>query len=339
VIPLTFINEQYTSYKLVRIGLSGLPVQDHYKLGMCIAKAADALGRTVVFIASGDLSHKVSPDGPYGYAEEGVQFDRQITEAMAAGDFMTFLSFDPAFAEKAAECGLRSCIMLAGALDGKKVRSELLSYEGTFGVGYGIASFIPEGEDPDRRFLNRHLELEKQSMERVRAGEDVYVRLARYAVEHYVNKQKPAALPDGLPDDLALRRAGVFVSLKKHGNLRGCIGTIAPVTGSIAEEILRNAVSACAEDPRFERVEKGELRDLVYSVDVLSPSEPIDSPEQLDAKRYGVIVTSGQKRGLLLPNLEGVDTPTQQLEIAMQKAGIGQNDRVSLERFEVVRHK
>jgi AmmeMemoRadiSam system protein A len=129
------------------------------------------------------------------------------------------------------------------------------------------------------------------------------------------------------------------VSLKKHGRLRGCIGTISPVEPSVAEEIIRNAVSAGTGDPRFDPVEEDELDSLVYSVDVLGDAENISSMDELDAKRYGVIVTKGYRRGLLLPNLEGVDTPEQQVAIALQKAGIPANDKYSMERFEVVRHK
>jgi AmmeMemoRadiSam system protein A/AmmeMemoRadiSam system protein B len=339
VIPLSFINSRYRNYKLVRIGLSSLSFADHYRLGMLIAKAAENLSRNVVFIASGDLSHKVAEDGPYGYAEEGVLFDRQITKAMASGDFLSFLLFPLSFTEKAAECGLRSCIIMAGALDGKKVRPELLSYEGTFGVGYAIASFTPEGEDPGRRFLETYLQRQKSQMQMIKDGEDAFVRLARYSVEYFVRNRKQAALPEGLPDEMYKNKAGVFVTLKKHGNLRGCIGTIAPVTGSIAEEILKNAVSSCSEDPRFDRVETDELDDLVYSVDILSPAEPIDSLDKLDVRRYGVIVSYGYKRGLLLPNLDGVDTVEQQIQIALQKAGISRTEKYALERFEVVRHQ
>jgi AmmeMemoRadiSam system protein A/AmmeMemoRadiSam system protein B len=339
IIPLYFVNEEYRDYKLVRIGLSGLPAAEHYRLGVCIAEVAEKSGKNVVFIASGDLSHKVSHNGPYGYAEEGVRFDKEITDAMAAGDFLRFLTFTPEFAEKAAECGLRSCVIMAGALDGREVQPELLSYEGTFGVGYGIAAFVPLGVSPERRFLEQYIKLEADRLAYIKSGEDAYVRLARYSVEHFVKTGHRASLPEQLPKEMLQQRAGVFVSLKKHGNLRGCIGTISPVTGSVAEEILRNGVSACSEDPRFERVQPKELNDLVYSVDILGKAEPIASEEQLDAKRYGVIVTSGLKRGLLLPNLEGIDTVDQQVSHALQKAGIGRGDKYSLERFEVVRHK
>lgn len=339
VIPLAFINEVYTDYKLVRIGLSGLSYADHYKLGMCVQRVADSLGIDAVFVASGDLSHKLKEDGPYGLAPEGPEFDKRITEAFAKGDFLKFMTFPYEFAERAAECGLRSFIIMAGALDGKDVKPELLSYEGPFGVGYGVASFIPNGDNPERKILEKYYEIERERMQKIKENEDAYVRLARYSLEHFVKTGKYASLPDNLPHEMTQKRAGVFVSLKKHGELRGCIGTIAPVTENIAQEIIRNAVSACSEDPRFEPVREDELDELVYSVDVLSPAEPVSSPDMLDPVKYGVIVTSGRKRGLLLPNLDGVDTVEQQIEIAKRKAGIGPNEKFTLERFEVVRHK
>jgi len=166
-----------------------------------------------------------------------------------------------------------------------------------------------------------------------------YVKLAKYSLEHFVRTGKEAELPDDVPAELLANRAGVFVCIKIHGRLRGCIGTIAPVTESIAHEIIRNAVSAASEDPRFPPVSVSELSDLVYSVDVLSPPERIDDVSLLDVKRYGVIVTSGYKRGLLLPNLDGVDTVEEQISIAANKAGIREGEVVKLERFEVVRHE
>jgi AmmeMemoRadiSam system protein A len=338
-VPLAFICEQYTDFKLVRIGLSGLPFSDHYTFGECISKTADISKKNIVFIASGDLSHKVSTQSHYGFATEGVSFDEQITKAIKNGDFLKFLTFDESLIEKAAECGLRSFIIMAGTLDGKSVKSELLSYEGTFGVGYGVASFIPYGENKDRKFLDTYKRLENSQLKDIEAKEDEYVKLAKYSIENYIRTGKTADLPPNLPEDMILRKAGVFVSLKKHGNLRGCIGTISPVTGNIAGEIMRNAVSAATDDPRFDPLVVSELSEIVYSVDVLSSPESVNSIDSLDSERYGIIVTSGNKRGLLLPNLEGVDTPEQQIGIACRKAGIRDNETFSIERFEVVRHK
>ncbi len=339
MVPLYFINQYLSSYKLVRIGLSGLSLPMHYHLGRCIHETAEQLGRRIVFVASGDLSHKLKEDGPYGYAWEGAEFDRKVTQAMREGDFLKFLELDPDFCEKAAECGLRSFIILAGALSGREVIPDFLSYEGPFGVGYAVCEFRLAGEAPERHFDEIFTNKQKEIARKLQIQEDAYVRLARLSLETFVRTGKPAKLPEDLPKEMTSRRAGVFVSLKKHGSLRGCIGTISPVTGSIAEEILRNAVSSGEEDPRFPPVSKTELDELVYSVDVLEEPEPIKSMEELDVKRYGVIVTSGRKRGLLLPNLEGVDTIEQQVSIAKRKAGIYDNEIISLERFEVVRHK
>ncbi len=339
LIPLHFLNEYLTDYKLVRIGLSGLSVLDHYHLGKCIAQTAERLGRRVAFVASGDLSHKLKEDGPYGFAVEGPEFDKKVTDAMAKGDFLRFLTFSPDFCDAAAECGLRSFIIMAGALDGKAVQPELLSYEGPFGVGYGVCAFTIIGDDESRRFDVIYEKEHQERLNAAKANEDEYVRLARLSLETYLKTGKRAKLPDYLPEEMLHRKAGAFVSLKKYGQLRGCIGTISPVTNCVAEEILSNAVSAGTEDSRFSPVTEAELPDLVYSVDVLAEPQPIDSIVELDVKRYGVIVTSGYKCGLLLPNLEGVDTPKQQISIAMKKAGIRQGESCSLERFEVVRHK
>ncbi len=167
---------------------------------------------------------------------------------------------------------------------------------------------------------------------------DAYVKLARASVESWVRNHKKLAMPDGLPDEMFNRRAGAFVSIHGHGALRGCIGTIMATKNSVAEEILQNAISACSNDPRFAPITPDELKSLEISVDVLGDLEPIASPAELDVKRYGVVVSCGMKRGLLLPNLDGVDTVEEQIRIARQKGGIGENEPYKLERFEVVRH-
>ncbi len=338
MVPLYFVNQYWTGYHLVRVGLSGLPLTAHYRLGQCIRETARTLGRNTVVVASGDLSHKLKEDGPYGYQEEGPAYDARIMDVMGRGAFGELLLFSEDFCEKAAECGHRSFTVMAGAFDQTSVEAEQLSYEGPFGVGYGVCAFHPCGNDETRNFLEQYEEKELQELRARREQEDPYVRLARYTIEAFVGTGTFPEMPQELPEELYQNRAGAFVSLKEDGRLRGCIGTIQAVRGSLAEEIMHNAVSACSEDPRFTPVEAWELERLTISVDVLGETEKISSPEELDVTRYGVIVTKGARRGLLLPNLEGVDTIEQQIAIAKQKAGIKDHENVELERFEVIRH-
>jgi len=129
--------------------------------------------------------------------------------------------------------------------------------------------------------------------------------LARKSLEHYVKYKEKLKVPEDLDEEFLNSRRGVFVSIHKDGMLRGCIGTIKPVRKNLAEEIIENAISAGTEDPRFDPVTEEELPKLVYSVDVLKDPEPVSSIDDLDPKRYGVIVSKGLRRGLLLPNLDG----------------------------------
>lgn len=410
MVPLWFVNQHYTEYRLVRIGLSGFPLTAHYRLGQCIREVAEMLGRKAVIIASGDLSHRLKEDGPYGYRKEGPQYDARIMDVMERGAFGELFSFSESFCETAAECGHRSFTIMAGAFDRTSLDVERLSYEGPFGVGYGICTFHVRGMErgcsmeekrsmaekcsmKESRFMKEtrstkeaifmeethfmkeatsmeetHSTQEKHSMENMhsmdnapstdetrnfleqfearekkrlcaqQAKEDPYVKLARHTIETWLRTGELPRVPEELPGELYSRRAGAFVSLKEDGRLRGCIGTTRAVQGSLAEEIMHNAVSACSQDPRFSPVELWEAERLTITVDVLGDTQRLSSPDELDVKRYGVIVTKGGRRGLLLPNLEGVDTVEQQIAIAKQKAGISEQEQVALERFEVVRH-
>ncbi len=336
--PLSFINREYTGYMLVRAAPSQLSPEEHYRFGMLIEATANNLGRRTVVIASGDLSHKLSAESPYGFASEGPELDKRLTEIFASGDFGALFDIDEALRDKAAECGYLPSLVLAGALDKKEVAAELFSYEGPFGVGYAVASFSVAGKNPARDFLSRQKERTTRHIAGIRAGEDPYVRLARETLEAFVLGEIPKDTPPQWPKELRSERAGVFVSIKKRGRLRGCIGTTEPTTPNVAEEIRRNAVSSGTRDPRFSPVTPEELPELVYSVDILSPAEPCDET-MLAPDIYGVIVTSGARRGLLLPNLEGVNSVAAQLDIAKSKAGIGRGEPCGIERFKVVRHK
>ena len=366
MVPLYFIRKYYKGGNIVRIGLSGLSLVDHYKLGMYIQQAVNELGRKAVFVASGDLSHKLQEYGPYGFAPEGPVYDARIMDTAGRAAFGEMLDFDEDFCDKAAECGHRSFVIMAGAFDGVDVTAEVLSHQDVTGVGYGICIFTPKNDvkiedntgyagdksaatvneyiikNPERCFLD--IKMKKLSDDADKS--DGYVKLARASLEKYIKTGRKLAFPEGiseelrksLPEEIFTKRAGAFVSIHKNGSLRGCIGTIAPTEDSIAEEIIENAISASTRDPRFDPITEDELKWLEINVDVLGEPEDIEDKSQLDVKRYGVIVSCGARRGLLLPVLEGVDDVDTQISIAMRKGGIRPTERYTLQRFEVVRH-
>ena len=338
MVPLWFLRKEYTEGEIVRIGLSGLPLTDHYRFGQMIAQAVKDTGRRAVIIASGDLSHKLQDYGPYGFAPEGPEYDRRIMDVMGRAAFGELLEFDEGFCDRAAECGHRSFVIMAGAFDGQAVKATVLSHQDVTGVGYGIATFYPEGEDEGRHFLKAYQAKKEQEYLEKAEKSDAYVKLARASVEAWVRGHEHLPVPEGLPDDMLNRQAGAFVSIHKDGRLRGCIGTIMATQDNVAEEILNNAISACSYDPRFSPITEEELKNLEITVDVLGDLEPVESRDELDVKRYGVVVTCGARRGLLLPNLDGVDTVEDQIAIARQKGGIRESEPYTLERFEVVRH-
>ena len=338
MVPLYFIEQRYTGFQLVRTGLSGLSHAEHYEFGRIIRQAVEQTGRKTVLIASGDLSHKLQEYGPYGFAEEGPEYDRRIMDAAGRAAFGEMLTFEESFCDKAAECGHRSFLIMAGALDGMDVEAKVYSHEDVTGVGYGICSFHPTGPNGERRFLDRWRQEQEEKLRKLRDREDPYVRLARETVESWVLDRKTPGVPEWATAEMKQDRAGVFVSIHKDGKLRGCIGTFLPTRESIAKEIISNAVSASTRDPRFDPIGPEELKWLEINVDVLSAPEPVSGKEALDVKKYGVIVSSGSRRGLLLPDLDGVDTVDEQVDIARRKAGIREKEPITLERFEVVRH-
>ncbi len=338
MVPLWFLRSKYHEGKIVRIGLSGLPLTDHYHFGELLNRAVDETGKRVVIIASGDLSHKLQTYGPYGFAKEGPEYDERIMKDCGAADFGALLEYEEAFCERAAECGHRSFVIMGGAFDGLAVKAHALSHQDITGVGYGICTFYPGAPDESRHFRARYEEHVLSECMRKMEGSDDYVALARASVEAWVRGGDRLPVPKGLPSEMYSDRAGAFVSIHKCGRLRGCIGTIAATESCIAEEIIQNGISACSRDPRFDPITQEELKYLEITVDILGDAEDISSPAELDVKRYGVIVSHGIKRGLLLPNLDGVDSIEQQIDIARQKGGIREDEPYKLQRFEVVRH-
>ena len=321
MVPLYYLRKAGLEVPIVGSGMGILPLGELAEFGKVVAEAARKLKRRLAFVASGDLSHRLTPGAPAGYDPSGKEFDRFVVDSLAKGDLDSLLSTDLHLAERAGECGLRPIAAMCGALWDRPFSPRLMSYEGPFGVGYAVFLALPSGDGAGSA-----------------TGASPAVRLARETLETYVRTGKVIEPPADLGEELRAP-AGTFVSLKKRGMLRGCIGTIRPSMETAAKEIISNAIKAGTADPRFPPVSPEELDELEYSVDILKPPEPVSSLDQLDPKRYGVIVRKGGRTGLLLPDIEGVDTVAEQIEIACRKAGIIPGEKgIELYRFEVVRY-
>ena len=320
-VPLYFLLQNGWRGKVVTLGYSFLSNHDHLRFGSCIRKAVDEVGRRVGFIASGDLSHRLKPLAPAGYNPHAHVFDEQVVDALRSNEPQKIIDIDFDLRRLAGECGFRSMLVAIGASSELPLSCEVLSYEAPFGVGYLVAQITNQTTLAERQEIS-------------------LPALAREAVETFVRSGQVLTPPPST-DEFLSSPAPCFVSLKTlSGELRGCIGTIEPARDTLAQEIIANAISAATNDPRFDPVRPEELANLRYSVDVLFPSEETVISE-LDPSVYGVIVEdeSGTRRGLLLPDIPGIDNAQQQVEIAARKAGIRGDEAIRLCRFKVERYR
>ena len=318
-VPLYFLFRNGWEGKVVTLGYSFLSTEDHVRFGSCIKEAVDQLGRRVAFIASGDLSHRLKPSAPAGYNPDAHVFDEEVVAALRANAPQRITEIDYNLRRLAGECGYRSMLVAIGACSELPLSCEVLSYEAPFGVGYLVAQ------------LTNHPDVSDQLDPPA---------LARSAVETFIRSGEIFDSGKALRGLLGTR-APCFVSLKMlDGELRGCIGTIQPTRETLAQEIIANAISAATNDPRFEPVTVEELSNLRYSVDVLFPPEEA-LMQDLDPVNFGVIVEdeSGERRGLLLPDIPGISEAVHQVEIATRKAGIPFGVPVKLWRFKVERFR
>lgn len=362
MVPLYFLGNK-KNYKLVHITYGMLSPLELMNFGRCIKKAVKDTKTNAVFIASGDLSHRLTKDGAYPYTPLGAEFDKALISLLEKGDFKNLFNLDKHLIHEAGECGLRSLYILAGAINSTNISPKLLSYEGPFGIGYGVMEFTPNFNNENSNNINysskngdlyNEILKDKQNENKKRMNYgNIYTRLARLNLNNYFDNGTLLTIDDLINNPnllfndgnnsndiskLLKDKKGVFVSLKINGDLRGCIGTISPTTNCIAEEIINNSISSAINDPRFSPLRKEELIDIDISVDILYPPEKTTF-EELDPKNYGVIVSCNNRRGLLLPNLGGIDTADKQIEIALEKGGISIDENYTLERFKVKRFK
>jgi AmmeMemoRadiSam system protein A/AmmeMemoRadiSam system protein B len=350
-VPLYFLQRNGWNGRVVALGYSFLSNEDHLRFGKCIKQAIEKVGCSVAFIASGDLSHRLKRGAPAGYNADAHLFDEEVVDAIRSNSTGRIVSIDQELRHLAGECGYRSMLVAIGAAHNLGSRCEVISYEAPFGVGYLVAQLsagradVPfSSSDTEPLPVRSGLDTESAEVSSAESGEPKcdaaqLPALARLTIETFVRTGTTITPPEQ-SSDLLTARAGCFVCIKTDaGDLRGCIGTFEPAKDSLAEEIIVNAIHAASRDPRFSPVREDELPGLKFSVDVLSAPESCRA-EDLDPHVYGVIVEDQNvvHRGLLLPDLEGIDTPEQQIEIASRKAGIARGADVKLFRFRADRY-
>jgi MEMO1 family protein len=306
VVPLHSLRRTMANKRCVFLGVSGWPLHRFVDFGAWLqGRLRDC---SAIVIASGDLSHRLTADAPYGFRAEGPVFDRLVIDALRGREWERIEGMDPDLIEEAGECGLRPLAILLGAARAAGLSSRVLSYEGPFGVGYPVVAFTAAS-----------------------AGLDIQA-LGRRAIDTYLRTRQLIEPPEPIPANLQAPSA-VFVTLRKDGDLRGCVGSIRPTEPTAAHELIRYAVASAVRDPRFDPVTLEEVDSLTIKVQLLDPAEPLTDIATLDPKHYGLIVRRGDRQALLLPGIDGIDTPEQQVRAACEKAGIDRHAPLELERF------
>lgn len=311
-VQLPFLQYFKEDIKIVPISLAHGTLQAYQEIGKSIAEAVRQLGRNVVVLASGDMTHYEPQDTAERKDNKAIEAILDLDEAELVKRVNTY---------NITMCGAGAAAVMLSAVKGLGASSaKLVRYRtsgdatGDYSSVVGYAGIIIKKEE----------------------SYSPLVTLAKKAVENYIREGKTLKAKEFNAE--MREKAGVFVSIKKMGKLRGCIGTFEPRYESIAEETVANAISAATSDPRFRPVSPIELDQLQYSVDVLSKPELVDDMQNLDPKKYGVIVESGFRKGLLLPDLEGIDTVEEQVNVTRQKAGIEEDEPIIIYRFEVKRY-
>ena len=309
VVPLHALPRTMADKRCIFLGVSGWPLSRFVEFGAWLqGRLRD---RSAILIASGDLSHRLTPDAPYGFRPEGPRFDRLVIDALRAHAWEQIESLDPDLVEDAGECGLRPLAILLGAGRAANLNSRVLSYEGPFGVGYPVVAFTASAA--------ANIVLDIQT-------------LGRQAIDTYLRTRKLMDPPEPIPIELKAPSA-VFVTLRKEGELRGCVGSVRPTEATAAHEVIRYAVASAVRDPRFDPVRLDEVSALTIKVQLLDMPEPVTDIAKLDPHTYGIIVRRGDRQALLLPDIEGIDTPEQQVLAVCQKAGIDRYAPLELQRF------
>jgi MEMO1 family protein len=306
IVPLHGLPKTREQKRYVFLGISGWPLERFGEFGAWLHR--QLVHRSAVLIASGDLSHRLTADAPYGFRSEGRVFDSLVVDALRDQDWQRIQGADPELIEEAGECGLRPLTMLLGAASEAGLQSRVLSYEGPFGVGYPVVAFSAAAPAFDIQDVGRR------------------------AIEAYLRHRQLIEPPQPIPRALRAPSA-LFITLRKDGELRGCVGSMAPTEPSAAHELIRYVVAAALRDPRFEPVRLEEVPSLSIKAQLLEPPEAITRISDLDPATYGIIVRANGRHALLLPDIEQITTAEEQVRAACDKAGIDRYAALRIERF------
>src|ERR1700730_11436804 len=283
VVPLHSLARTMANKRCNFLSVSGWPLDRFVEFGAWLQRRLQ--DRSAILIASGDLSHRLTPDAPYGFRPEGPTFDRLVIDALRARTWEQIEALDPDLVEEAGECGLRPLAILLGAGRAAHLNSQVLSYEGPFGVGYPVVALTASD--------TQEVVLDIQA-------------LGRHAIDTYLRTRQLIQPPEAIPVELQTPSA-VFVTLRKHGELRGCVGSVRPTEANPAHELIRYAVASPVRDPRFDPVRLDEVNALTIKVQLLDPPEPVTDIGGLDPHIYGGIVRHRDRPGPRLPEIRRVD--------------------------------
>ena len=355
LVPMYFVQKHLESFKVVCLSDGPFAWDKLIDAGSIIRKAAENLKRKIIVIASGDLSHTLSDQGPYQYHNDGPTVDKAFCDAIENQCIEELVELPPLLIENAGICGLGPLMMLMGIYEHKQYVSQLRSYQGPFGVGYAVCTFEEQGE---LEGLRSHRIKEKQIslVSRLRNEQHPYAQFAYRVLKERVDDPLPPVirlLEDGYSinghffplNDFELNKMmqntrNIFVSIKSGAQLRGCIGCIdSDEAQPLYQKIAYYTWQAARYDPRFSPIEREELPYLTVSIDILSDFEEISGVEDLDPSIFGLLVTDGTSKGVLLPDIEGVEDSVEQIRIAAQKAAIPVDKILKMFRFSVDRLK
>lgn len=309
MVPLFFINQYMSGHRVVRISISDVDKDQLDQLGQCITAAAEDIDRRIVIIVSGELSKRLSSESPYGFAEEAGVFDQFLLTSIKDNDFESWDHINSDIIQLSGQTILPALCIFKGAIKETLFRSTVFSYEAPFGIGWMVAAFHNKDQNP-------------------------YCALARHAMLYYWEHGKIMKKLQKLDDSLN-RRGGVIVSLYLQNKLYEYAGATHPIYPSIAEEIIRHAVSAGFLSNQKTPLTKEQLLRCEIKIHILSEYEPIFFIEDLNVKYDGLIVMNNQKQGIVFPNTPGIQTPAQQLAMALRKGNIDADEYYVMERFQL----